>query len=66
MNVLFKVPNLDEFLHQVMQTLTLFSGVTVILMVKAPSVSVLSNQICLDWLWPFEVDRLHIYGRSLS
>ena len=66
MNVLFKVPNLDEFLHQVMQTLTVFSGVTVILMVKAPSVSVLSNQIFLDWLWPFEVDRLHICGRSLS
>ena len=49
-NVLLKVPDLDKFLHQVMQTLTLFSGVVVILMVRAPSVLVPSSWTYLDWL----------------
>ena len=47
-NVLLKVPNLDKFFHQVMQTLALFSGVVMILMVGAPSIPVPSSQICLD------------------
>ena len=48
--VLLKVFNFDKFLYQVMQTLTLFGGVVVILMVGVPSVPVPSNQIYLDWL----------------
>ena len=49
-NLLLKVLSLDEFLHQVMQTLALFNGVVIILMVRPLSVSVPSSQICLDWL----------------
>ena len=54
-NILLKVFGLDKFLHQVMQTLALFNGVVVILMVGAPSVPILSSRIYFDWLQPFEV-----------
>ena len=52
------MPDLDEFLHQVMQTLTLFSGVVMILMVGAPSILVSSSWICLDWLRPSKVRQV--------
>ena len=42
-NILLKVLGLDEFFHQVMQTLALFSGVFMILMVGAPSVPIMSS-----------------------
>ena len=54
-NVMFKVPDPDEFLHQVMQTLALFSGVAMILMEKALSTLVPSIRIFLDWLQSSEV-----------
>ena len=55
MNVLLKVANLDEFLHQVMHTLVLFSGVLVILMVEALSIPVSFSRIRLNWLQPSKV-----------
>ena len=54
-DILFKVPGPDEFFHQVMQTLALFSGVAMIPMVRAPSVPVSYIRIYLDWLWRSEV-----------
>ena len=54
-NVLLKVANLDEFLHQVMHTLVLFSGVLVILMVEALSIPVSFSRIRLNWLQPSKV-----------
>ena len=47
-NVLLKVPNLDKFLHQVMQTLALFSGVVMIFVAGAPPILVPSSQIYFD------------------
>ena len=47
-NLLLKVLSLDEFLHQVMHTLVLFSGVLVILMVEALSIPVSFSRIRLN------------------
>ena len=47
-NVLLKVLDPDELLHQVMQVLVLFNGVAMILMVRTPSILVSSIWICLD------------------
>ena len=52
---MFKVSDPDELLHQVMQTLALFSGVAMILMEKALSALVPSIWIFLDWLRSSEV-----------
>ena len=57
-NILLKVPDFDEFLHQVMQTLALFNGVVVIFIIGAPFVLVLSSRIYLDWLRPCEIQQV--------
>ena len=54
-NVLLNGPDLDEFLHELMQTFALFSVVPMILIVRAPSTLIPSISICLDWLPPSEV-----------
>ena len=57
-NLLLKVLDFDEFLDQVMQTLALYSGVVIILMVRPPFVSILSSWIYLDWLRSSEVRKV--------
>ena len=57
-NVLLKVLDPDELLHQVMQVLVLFNGVAMILMVRTLSILVSSLWICLDWLRPPKVQQV--------
>lgn len=57
-DVLLKVFDPNEFLHQVMQILALFSGVAMLLMVRAHFVLVSSIRIYLDWFRPSKVQQV--------
>lgn len=58
MDVLLKVFDLNEFFYQVVQILALLYGMSMLLMVGAPSLPVSPSQICLDRLWPSEFVQL--------